>query len=1006
MSPNSSLQPYSPRSKKEAQLLWVELVARQRRKLDDHKHRHLLPKLANYDSFNQCIDSMLNDYTAKPSQKALAKMRPLLRFFNQYTSALNILAQTNDATSFIWGLMQVAITLASKHEKELYMISSQMAEMMRQMEIIEEHIDLFPGNRQLHNPLRVLYEAYTNFCISVMKYLSKSSLSRLVGSALGAHEEVFEDSRSTIKRCLQDFDKTTTLVARKEQITRIREIHSRVAQSTDSIGKASSLIDGLKPHNEFFIGRDDVLIQVHKHLQCSQGEASQTTRKDIKICVIHAMSGMGKTLLASEYAHKYMDQFDCIFMLRSQNVTELRQDFAAIYRKVSNASENEKTDQRRNIELARAWLSSTGTHGLRWLLIFDNVVDINHIRNIWPTTGPGSIILTTQKSNISDIAKNSQKNIFLKPLSSNDGVDLLMSYLNNAERKGYDWANTHLARQICDFVGDLPLSIAHIAGSLTSAGHSLASFLAALRERQKSKKMWSSRLENTFQVEERHEILANVNDIILSDLQKEDVNAQRLLNVMAFLSADTIPGELMLASTEVETVYLEDCGDRFNLLNVAQGLNKRNLAQTSSSPTGEAFSLHRSLQQDVLHRLDEEPKELQSAFDATSSLLRSVFEKYVPHVLALHRAYAGSGPGLKGSIQFASLLSDIGMFLWERMLGEDGVPSLRTALQILERSEFSGREVDVMRSDIHVVLGILYCFQGLSSRKDEIMHRQRAKELREKLHLELDPMKVTREDEIRLYNSRSDIAFGMVSEDKFESAHNIMKGCLEKYRQWGNEDDVPFEYAKYYYIASFDHLRKGNIEVAVRSIQHATSLQAKELKNASSFMVSQYKFMTACCIMFIGDKEAALNLHNEVRKHRMDLMGEFDLRTMNSTYMVAAVKSTMGQDEIESAKQLLRSLVNSSAVTTWIEECGARTRFLLGTLTKNDPGQGQDSDALLSRANDVLQKNMSLIPDWVKEAAVNGGNDMFLYDHLCPNSMGCTTGFWEAPAEEREDGSN
>jgi hypothetical protein len=145
----------------------------------------------------------------------------------------------------------------------------------------------------------------------------------------------------------------------------------------------------------------------------------------------------------------------------------------------------------------------------------------------------------------------------------------------------------------------------------------------------------------------------------------------------------------------------------------------------------------------VLHRL-EEPQELQRALDAAGSLLRarlpkaagtqtpnesdwSVFEKYVPHVLALHTAYAGSGPALKGTMQFASLLSDIDMFLWERMIGGEGVPSLETALQILERPQFSGRAVDVMKSDIHVVLGILYCFQGLRSRKDEILHKQEQK---------------------------------------------------------------------------------------------------------------------------------------------------------------------------------------------------------------------------------------------------------------------------------------
>jgi hypothetical protein len=142
----------------------------------------------------------------------------------------------------------------------------------------------------------------------------------------------------------------------------------------------------------------------------------------------------------------------------------------------------------------------------------------------------------------------------------------------------------------------------------------------------------------------------------------------------------------------------------------------------------------------------------------------------------------------------------------------------------------------------------------------------------------------------------------MVAIDKFETAHNILKGCLEKYRQWGTEHDVPFEYAKYYYIATFNHLRKGNSKEAIRSIQHATSLEIGGIKNTSSFTVSQYQFITACCFMLAGDKQATLDLHREVRKRRIELMGEFDHRTMNSTYMVAAVKSKMGPLEVESAK--------------------------------------------------------------------------------------------------------
>jgi hypothetical protein len=86
-------------------------------------------------------------------------------------------------------------------------------------------------------------------------------------------------------------------------------------------------------------------------------------------------------------------------------------------------------------------------------------------------------------------------------------------------------------------------------------------------------------------------------------------------------------------------------------------------------------------------------------------------------------------------------------------------------------------------------------------------------------------------------------------------------------------------------------------------------------------------------------------------------------------------------------------------MSTWTEECGARTRFLLGTLIKNDPGQAEESDALLSKANDVLQKSIRLMLSWVVEAATRTRDDMFLYDHWCPYQLGRTTGFWEAPEE-------
>lgn len=88
-------------------------------------------------------------------------------------------------------------------------------------------------------------------------------------------------------------------------LTKLNTIDARLSQ--DLISDEGLICNVPFSKNDFFIERDNELTIIHTYLN----PKSKCQRN--RVCVIHSMSGIGKTQLALEYTYRYRPDYDCIF---------------------------------------------------------------------------------------------------------------------------------------------------------------------------------------------------------------------------------------------------------------------------------------------------------------------------------------------------------------------------------------------------------------------------------------------------------------------------------------------------------------------------------------------------------------------------------------------------------------------------------------------------------------------------------------------------------------------
>lgn len=232
-----------------------------------------------------------------------------------------------------------------------------------------------------------------------------------------------------------------------------------------------------------FFGRADILDMIDDHLLPENRMSKSLCQTSVRSYALCGMGGVGKTQIAVEYAYTRQSRYDAVFFVTADSKKKLSEEFAEIAVALGLQDQSEAKDLTVSCEIVKGWLSNpvisynnppSAGNKASWLLILDNADDIDVLEDFWPTTGTGSVLITSRDSSAKDQVYTAKHGIDLKPLSTHDAVEFLNILTRELPQRGREQD----AAEVANKLGGLPLLLTQMAGVMTRLRLSYSEFLA------------------------------------------------------------------------------------------------------------------------------------------------------------------------------------------------------------------------------------------------------------------------------------------------------------------------------------------------------------------------------------------------------------------------------------------------------------------------------------------------------------------------------------------------
>ncbi len=290
------------------------------------------------------------------------------------------------------------------------------------------------------------------------------------------------------------------------------------------------------PRNPFFTGREEILEELHRQLSVDQtGALTQSS-------ALHGLGGVGKTQIALEYAYRYALEYSAVFWMAAETAESCISSLLYIAETLQLPGREDR-NQQRVIAMVQHWLS---TH-TQWLLICDNVEDLDLLQDFLPTVRAGAMLLTTRCQALGVLTQG----LNLSPMESEEG---LLFLLRRAKVVALEAESPHVqqhtiqthptlltAATLVKVLGGLPLALDQAGAYIEETGCSIENYLSLYQQqptplldrRGHSGKDHSLSVTGTFRLS-------------LERIEQEHNGAADILRVCALLHADAIPEEVFV----------------------------------------------------------------------------------------------------------------------------------------------------------------------------------------------------------------------------------------------------------------------------------------------------------------------------------------------------------------------------------------------------------------------------------------------------------------------------
>ena len=172
--------------------------------------------------------------------------------------------------------------------------------------------------------------------------------------------------------------------ANEEQPPDLPPAHGAPALSFPEREQSQPLWSVPYPRNPFFTGRETLLEELHTRLHGSQ------TIAILQSHALYGLGGIGKTQLALEYAYRRAQDYTAVLWIAAETAESI---LASLQHAAATLELPPEQDQMKLVTAVGRWLS---THQ-DWLLIWDNVEDLDLLSQFLPPTRAGAILLTTRR---------------------------------------------------------------------------------------------------------------------------------------------------------------------------------------------------------------------------------------------------------------------------------------------------------------------------------------------------------------------------------------------------------------------------------------------------------------------------------------------------------------------------------------------------------------------------------------------------------------------------------
>ena len=384
--------------------------------------------------------------------------------------------------------------------------------------------------------------------------------------------------------------------------------------------------------NPLFTGREEILEILHTHLQVEQVSALPQSY------ALQGLAGIGKTQLALEYAYRHSLEYSAVFWIEAETVESIVSSMLHIADLLQLPELLEK-DHKRIVAAVQNWLS---THS-RWLLILDNLEDLELLPYSLPSVRQGAILITTRFQALGTLALGLE----LSPMNREEGMLFLLRRAKLLEPEAQDEQVQQLAEQqsveyaaaqkLVTVMDGLPLALDQAGAYIEETRCSLSSYLHSFEEQchQLLDRRGASGVDHP------HSVMATLR-LACERSAQLNPKALDLLHFCAFVSPDAIPESLLLQDVSYSGQMLEPiANDQVQLDQAIAAL--RSLSLVQRHPETQSLSLHR-LVQTVLRELMSEqerarwlsrvPAILNMAFPEAIYEAWEQCERLLPHVLS------------------------------------------------------------------------------------------------------------------------------------------------------------------------------------------------------------------------------------------------------------------------------------------------------------------------------------------------------------------------------------